>query len=85
MVSPRTKYYLHTPPPSQQFSFSKILILRQSFNESSVDRFGYALILLMISFYFLLMPIVYHILYYAFSQDLFKTGQISNQHEKVNS
>jgi hypothetical protein len=40
---------------------------------------------MMTSFYFLLMPVVYHVLYYAFSQDLFKTGQISNQHEKVDS
>jgi len=40
---------------------------------------------LMASFYFPLLPVVYHIPYYAFSQDLLNTGQLANQHEKVNS
>jgi hypothetical protein len=85
MVSPRTKYYPHTSPPSYQFGFSKILILRQSFSGSSAERSGRALILLTTSFYFLLLPIVHHVFHYTFSQDLFNTGQIANQHEKVDN
>jgi hypothetical protein len=40
---------------------------------------------LMTSFYFLLLPVVYDVLYYAFSQDFSKIGQIANQHEKVDN
>lgn len=35
------------------------------------------------SFCFLLLPIVYYVFYYTFSQDLLNAGQIANQHKKV--
>jgi hypothetical protein len=37
----------------------------------------------MTSFDFLVLPIVYYVFHYAFSQDLFNIGQIADQHEKV--
>jgi len=33
-------------------------------------------LLLMLSFYFLLLPIVYHVLHHGFTRDLFNIGQI---------
>jgi hypothetical protein len=40
---------------------------------------------LMTSFDLLLLPIVYYVFHYAFSQHLSEIGQIANQHEKVDN
>jgi hypothetical protein len=83
MVSHRTEYYLHTLPCSEKFSFPKILVLRHGFSRNSANHFRQDLA--MTSFCFFLLPVEYDVLYYSFSQDLFKTGQISDQHEKVDN
>jgi len=37
------------------------------------------------SFYFLLLPIVYYVVFYAFSQNLFNNGHIADQHKNIDS